>query len=160
MCLPGPSKHVWYLLQALATSNSKNDFQFDGAQSWRTVIVRCPTFATALSDDDTIFACMLFSYLLATGRDLNTIHGEDMSLLKERLAWFHSFGEVSGNGIELSVYLKNYYVLNFLFSPVNILLELYEDILARRSRTNGDPHTDFRRESFREEFKLIRFHYR
>ena len=110
-------QQVRYLLQALDRSCSNNDFHFEASQ-WKICFPKQPTFATALSDEDTIFACMLFSYLLATGRDLNTFHGEDMSLLKERLVWFHTSAEVSSNSKELlSVYYLKYCVLNFLFSP-------------------------------------------
>jgi hypothetical protein len=75
-------------------------FFFDVTE-WQTVVFKGPTFVSALTDDDTTFACMLLIYLLVTGKDLNTFEGEDLSLVvKERLIWWHTKQEVRNHGVE------------------------------------------------------------
>ena len=95
---PGPSSLQYACILLKALNRTSRGIFFDVSE-WQTVVFKGPMFLNALSDDDTMFACMLLLYLLATGRDLNTFHGEDMSFIKERLIWWHTNAEVSGNGV-------------------------------------------------------------
>jgi hypothetical protein len=84
---PSPLQSICILFEAL---NKCCMGTFFDITEWQSVVFKGPTFANTLSGDDTMFACLLLTYLLATGRDLHTFHGDDMNPIKERFVWLQT----------------------------------------------------------------------